>query len=387
MDPDDEGFGKIGIADQRLTSEVRVGSPEARAGLPVGPSLAVVLLVGLFLAFWFRLPSSTSPPGAAPEPAGPEGIWVYFTAPQAAGRTNRAPGIEAELTKAIDQAGRSVDIAVYALNLGSVTDALLRADQRGVNVRLIIESDNASEPEVQALLGAGIPLRQDNRPALMHHKFVVIDGAEVWSGSMNLTVGAALHDDNNLLRIASAGLAKDFTREFDEMFVEDRFGALSSEDTPQGRLTVAGVPVEVLFSPDDGVVERIISLIDGAQTSLEFAAFSFTSDALADHILAAAGRGVRVRGVMETSQASGSGSEYENLRASGLEVRPDGNPFNMHHKFLIIDQETVITGSYNFTISAEERNDENVLIIHDTGLAQSYLQEFLRLFEEADATN
>jgi phosphatidylserine/phosphatidylglycerophosphate/cardiolipin synthase-like enzyme len=348
-----------------------------------GPVVAVALLLGLFLIFRAETPDSASTTGQVQVGSDAGHIQVYFTAPQAGVVARPSRGPDTALVEAIDRAQRSVDVAVYALNLESVADALRRADQRGVRIRLVVESDNASEPEVQALLGEGVPVREDQRPALMHHKFVVIDGAEVWTGSMNLTVGAAYHDDNNLVRITSLGLAQDFTREFEEMFEEDRFGALSLSDTPRGRLTVDDTPMEILFSPDDSVAGRIMELIDGAETSLEFAAFSLTADSIADRMLAASARGVRLRGVMEASQSKGIGSEYENLRAAGLDIRLDGNPFNMHHKFLIIDHEIVVTGSYNFTNSAEERNDENVLVLYDGEIAGAYGAEFERIFDMA----
>jgi phosphatidylserine/phosphatidylglycerophosphate/cardiolipin synthase-like enzyme len=211
----------------------------------------------------------------------------------------------------------------------------------------------------------------------------VIDGVEVWTGSMNLTVGAAFHDDNNMVRVFSPEVAQDYTHEFVEMFEQDRFGALSLADTPQSRIAVGGVPLEVLFSPDDGVLDRILDLIDSAQDSIDLAAFSLTSDAVAERLVAAFARGVRVRGVVETTQADGLGGEYESLRQAGLDVRLDGNPFNMHHKFLVIDHEIVLTGSYNFTMNAEERNDENVLVLHDPRIAGIYADEFARIFEMA----
>ena len=353
----------------------------------LAPGMALVFLVGLFLVFRF-LPFPHRQTTVEPEAKGDRGaIQVYFTQPPGMGSSERAGWVEEEIIEAIDEAQSSVDIAVYALNLEDVADALRRADQRGVDVRLVIESDNAGEPEVQALLGAGIAIHADQRPPLMHHKFIVIDGAEVWTGSMNLTGGAAFQDNNNLVRIASTPLAEDFTGEFNEMFEQDRFGALSLEDTPYTSLEVSGVPLEVLFSPEDGVAARILDLIDEAEFSLEFAAFSLTSNAVADRLIAAAERGVQVRGVMETTQVGGTGSEYARLRQAGLDVRLDGNPFNMHHKFFLVDSAMVATGSYNFSASAEERNDENMLIIHDPGLARLYLEEFVRLFEEAGPTN
>ena len=87
--------------------------------------------------------------------------------------------------------------------------------------------------------------------------------------------------------------------------------------------------------------------------------------------------------MIETSQAGGAGSEFETLTGGGLDVRLDGNPFNMHHKFLIIDRQTVVTGSYNFTFSAEEHNDENLLVIHDREIAGTFGDEFARIIEIA----
>ena len=95
-----------------------------------------------------------------------------------------------------------------------------------------------------------------------------------------------------------------------------------------------------------------------------FLAYSFTSDDLTAALLERYQTGVDVAGVMEARQVeSNTGSDYERLRAAGIDVRLDGNPDNMHHKVLIIDGQTVVTGSFNFSRSAEERNDENSLVM------------------------
>ena len=87
---------------------------------------------------------------------------------------------------------------------------------------------------------------------------------------------------------------------------------------------------------------------------------------------------------MEARQVdSNIGSEYEPLRAAGLDVRLDGNPNNMHHKVFIIDELIVVTGSYNFSRSAEERNDENTLVLHNPEIAALYLDEFNRVYAQA----
>jgi phosphatidylserine/phosphatidylglycerophosphate/cardiolipin synthase-like enzyme len=95
--------------------------------------------------------------------------------------------------------------------------------------------------------------------------------------------------------------------------------------------------------------------------------------------------GVTVAGVLERTQfRSNIGSEYLTFTAAGIDVRLDGNPRNMHHKVMIIDEQIVVTGSYNFSSGAELRNDENTIFIHNEDIARLYLGEFERVFNEAD---
>jgi phosphatidylserine/phosphatidylglycerophosphate/cardiolipin synthase-like enzyme len=167
------------------------------------------------------------------------------------------------------------------------------------------------------------------------------------------------------------------------MFLEDRFGPDSLANTPNPRLRIDGTPVEVYFSPDDGAAERIVELIRGAQRSIHFMAFSFTSDeigaAMRDQAIF-----VNLYGVMDEEQAgSNEGTEYGVFLDTGLDVRLDGNEGLMHHKVIIIDQEIVIFGSYNFTYNAETRNDENLVIIEDPALAGQFLSEFWRVYGQA----
>jgi phosphatidylserine/phosphatidylglycerophosphate/cardiolipin synthase-like enzyme len=87
--------------------------------------------------------------------------------------------------------------------------------------------------------------------------------------------------------------------------------------------------------------------------------------------------------LLEADQIRSTGNDYAWLKENGVNIRSDGNPYNMHHKVILIDGEVVITGSYNFTRSAEERNDENLIIVKDQILAAKYLVEFTRIWEAA----
>jgi phosphatidylserine/phosphatidylglycerophosphate/cardiolipin synthase-like enzyme len=127
-----------------------------------------------------------------------------------------------------------------------------------------------------------------------------------------------------------------------------------------------------------------VDLIHGARENVQFLAFSFTSDDLADALLERYLAGVEITGVMESDQVeSNTGSDYQRFRDAGMDVRLDGNPDQMHHKVIIIDGQIVVTGSYNFSRSAEEKNDENLLVIHSPEIAALYMEEFQSVLSQA----
>jgi phosphatidylserine/phosphatidylglycerophosphate/cardiolipin synthase-like enzyme len=308
---------------------------------------------------------------------------IYFSEPVPSGGSLRG-GPDQALAEAIRAARLSVDLAVLRLDLWSLRDALIDAQRRGLTVRIVTESDYLDGEEIQELIEAGIPVLGDRREGLMHNKFAVIDRQEVWTGSMNFTINGAYRNDNNLVRIRSSKLAENYTVEFEEMFVDDHFGPGSPANTPSPSFGLDSTLLEVYFSPDDGVAARLLELIGGANESVYFLAYSFTSGYLAEALIERAAAGVSVAGVLDESQyKSNTYGQYDRLREAGLEVRLDGNPRSMHHKVLIIDEEIVVTGSYNFSKSAETRNDENTLVIHRPDVAAIFLSEFKDIWAEA----
>ena len=309
---------------------------------------------------------------------------IYFTDPANPASKQESGGIEQAIIASIDSARLSVDVAIYSLSLREVGNALLRARDRGVAVRVVMESDNRERSVPQALIEGGLPILGDRREGLMHDKFVIIDRSEVWTGSLNFTVNGAYDDNNNLVHIRSVKVAENYLVEFEEMYTDDLFGTDSLASTPNPSLTVDGLQVETYFSPDDGVAARLVELLQGAQESIYFMAYSFTSDDIAQAMRDRADAGVIVFGVMDDSQvASNQGTEFDLFAQSGLDVRRDGNPGLMHHKVIIIDRSIVILGSYNFTASAEDRNDENLVIFFSPEIAELYLAEFERVFDMA----
>ncbi len=286
----------------------------------------------------------------------------------------------------IDAAHSSIDLASFDFDLGEITDALIRARQRGVTVRLVIDSENLIAPETSEQAGrfarAGVALRADRREPFMHHKFAVIDGRLAWLGSWNMTENDTYRNNNNMLRLASRELAADYSREFEQLFA-GRFGGSKTSDTPFPATRVGAARLAVYFSPEDGVAQHVLQRIANARRSIDFMAFSYTAAPIADAMIARARAGASVRGVVEAQNANGSQASFGQLRAAGIDVLTDGNCYMMHHKVIVIDEATVITGSYNFTSSAEHDNDENLIIIDDAAVARAYLDEFERVYRWA----
>jgi phosphatidylserine/phosphatidylglycerophosphate/cardiolipin synthase-like enzyme len=349
-------------------------------------------LAGFIITFVLLVGCETNPDfhsglDRTPEDPAVTGAWyqVYFSAPDSPSASTLRGGPDAHMAEAIHGARLSVDAAMDSLNLWSIRDAMLDAHRRGVEVRVVIESDGLDSDEVQDLIDAGIEVVDDRRSGLMHNKFAVIDRREVWSGSMNFTVSGAYRSDNNLVRIESAELAKNYLMEFEEMFLDHQFGAGSPANTPLPVLEIDGIRVEVYFSPEDSTLERVLELIQEAEESVDFMAYSFTDDDLAKAMIAAHNRGVEVFGVMDEAQAlSNQGGEYQNMLEAGIDVNLDGNTKSMHNKVIIIDDEVVVTGSYNFSRSAMTRNDENTLILHNTKIADLFNAEFERILYLAE---
>jgi len=120
--------------------------------------------------------------------------------------------------------------------------------------------------------------------------------------------------------------------------------------------------------------------ITRANESVHVMIYGFTLDDLSKALIDAMRRGVEVKVVIEKENAYWKGSEYERFLQAGVDVRLDGNPYTMHHKVVIVDGKIVVTGSYNWTWSAENRNDENIIILMSRSIAENYEKEIQRVW-------
>jgi len=317
---------------------------------------------------------------------GLRGPWfeLYMTNPDSPLSPQGTGGLDGPLVDAIGAARLSIDVAAYSISLNSVRNALINAHERGVTVRVVMESNNMDRSDVQRMIEAGIPIIGDNRAGLMHDKFIVIDRSEVWVGSMNYTDSGTYEDNNNMIRIHSTKIAENYAVEFNEMFEDNMFGPDIVAQTPNPSVTLDGTRVDTYFSPDDHVLNTIYDLLSNANESIYFLAFSFTSNELGEIVRTKADAGLTIKGVMDQEQvASNTGTEFDPFRQAGLDVLIDGNDGQMHHKVFIVDGKIVVLGSYNFSKSAEEKNDENIIIVYNEQIADFYMQEFERVYAHA----
>ncbi|MCH8547136.1 MAG: phospholipase D-like domain-containing protein [Cryomorphaceae bacterium] len=314
----------------------------------------------------------------------------------------------------VDNAQSTIDIAIYNWNNNGIPDlgtALNNAANRGVRVRFITDAQTAtlgmntlstSIPTLQSPLGSAY--------GIMHNKFVVIDAEStdpnrpiVWTGSTNWTVGQLTTDPNNTVVIQDQSLARAFQLEFQEMWgssgslpnsMNSKFGPDKSDNTPH-LFNINGIRVELYFSPTDNVEANIIRALESADQDLQVATMLMTRTTLANALADKHNDGVYTAVVINDNTTTGSQPAWNILSSELPSSRLFLNNQNyiMHHKYAIVDQSApqsdplVVTGSHNWSNAANQRNDENTVIIYDEVMANLFFQDWVKIFRDNGGTD
>ncbi|MCK4589997.1 MAG: hypothetical protein KAT77_06135 [Nanoarchaeota archaeon] len=281
-------------------------------------------------------------------------------------------GCEDKLVEFLSDATDTIYCAFYDVDLPKLT-SLLVEKSNSIDVKVIIDEDNEDEFSADFVL-------VDSGTGLMHNKFCIVDGAKVFTGSFNPTVNGAEKNNNNMLLIESSVIANNYEKAFESLWNLERAEVASS------KIDLSDVRVENYFCPRDDCGDEVKEELRKAEESIYFMVFSFTHAGIGNVLLIKNDEDVLVAGVFENR---GTGSEYSKFNVldyQGADVRKDGNSYTMHHKVFIIDEKTVITGSFNPSKNADTRNDENILIIEDVELAAKFLEEFEHVWGEAKQT-
>jgi phosphatidylserine/phosphatidylglycerophosphate/cardiolipin synthase-like enzyme len=372
------------------------------------PSLLVTVIVliigGALYLFQSAQPKTAAPTPSAPTlPSGttapaqggmPAWLRVYFTDPNPP--DNLGSGIDRFVKTDLDGAQQTIDVTSFDLNMPALVNALADAEKRGVKVRVVYDgtngsldvnnaaSGNQSFEAIKVLGAAKVGLVNGGRSSgLMHDKMVIIDSKILYMGSWNLSYNDSYRNNNNLLRITDSRLIANYQAKFNELFVDKRFGTHAQVQAPNPSMTIDGVAVENYFAPEDGVMAKLVALVQGAHQSVHYMIFTFTHKDLSDAMIARSKAGLDVEGVIEDRGAS-QGALVP-LFCAKLPVKVDGNKYTMHHKVIILDGNTLVTGSFNFTQSADKENDDNLIVIHSAAVAAAYEQEFQKIYGQGKA--
>jgi phosphatidylserine/phosphatidylglycerophosphate/cardiolipin synthase-like enzyme len=338
-------------------------------------------------------------------------------------KANGSINYQTRLVQRIDSAHYSIDMAIYSYDdLVLINQALINALIRGVKIRVIYDS-RSNQPLMQELINTGIRVQKRPDPSpntyIMHNKFIIFDGRDttlasvprkwLWGGSANITDAQFNTDVQNVIYIQDESLCNAYTREFEEMWgshndvnsaSNGKFGSQKSDNTPH-LFNINGKRYECYFSPSDDVQGKILSALDQTHKSINFCVLAYTSTTVENKMKSKFSYPTRmVRGVFDRGQYNSGDSmifnEMKGIRyGSSYNWNPPAKVFlesysgMLHHKYIIIDADSlasspiVETGSYNFTNAAQSGNDENILIIYDSLIANQYYQEFAKRLSDA----
>lgn len=323
-----------------------------------------------------------------------------------------AASVMDRLASFVRGATRSLDFAVYDMRLSDPLKATLSAALKeraaaGVEIRICFDGDKPLMPNLAAgqdpapvgtsacVQSLGYPWKKIAGMKLMHNKFVVRDGTSIWTGSTNLTDDAFTLMENNIVTIDSEVLAGYYAEEFDQLWTRENFDSTGNIRTVAAPITFNNQngSARVMFSPGCGqeIDAEIARRVRESKRRVRICSLLINSGTLISELGNLLRRGnVKVDGIYDRTQMEDVYQQWQEVPSNRWKVPAlhdiimranlagkNSTPYAptsvhdfMHNKVLVID-DTVITGSYNFSRSAE-LNAENILFIESASLAESY---------------
>jgi phospholipase D len=189
-----------------------------------------------------------------------------------------------------------------------------------------------------------------------------------------IAIGVSYHDEINLI-VAYPFEELGYRHSLESKpNLENTYG---NDSEKINRSRVISPKIDLCFTPPSNCANLITNVINQAKNTIHMQAYGLTHPEIINSLIKANERGVKVRILLDRSNLTQKYSKIEELKQTGIEVGIDRVSGIAHNKIIIADLYTVVTGSFNFTVSAAKRNVENVLIIQDSNIAHSYLQNWL----------
>jgi len=281
---------------------------------------------------------------------------------------------------AISQAKKYLKIVTFNLDYSEFERLLIEKSKNNVSVFLVV--DDSKSLRTKYLQNFGIQVLDDEHSkehdGLIHSKFVIVDGKIAWFGSTNITTNSFFKDHNFYFITNNEDLIKAFEEEFNN-FLMLKFHNSKIKVSQMKR------NISVFFSPVDDVSFKIAEALSRAKEEVYVCVYAFTNFNILNQLKILASNGIKIRIILDEDWNLYSGFKYSVLENSTefFEVRLD--PFDglLHDKFIIIDPRKngmVIAGSYNFTMSANIKNDEFCVFIKSKNILEEFRKEFERIW-------
>ena len=312
-------------------------------------------------------------------------------------------------TNVIESAKKTVDVAMYSITYSDNVNDLITAAKRGVQVRVLMDEGHCypkMDKETKRLLDIpGIQfrtIRGYGDYGVNHNKIVIADKKTVTAGSYNWTFTATFNNMENSVLITDKKYAKGYSDYFEWMWKNGRTleQGKTLETVQQGKYGLppqahniakfngADVPA-FIFSPGSRSEERLAAILDAAKETIDACTFSFSSEILANALINAQRRGVKVRFMMDKNLAKKS--------IAGRNVFKSGTDFKvrigrkgkgaLHDKFVIIDNKILQTGSFNWAQNASVNSFENMVFFNDDEHINAYKRIYDGLYDETETVN
>jgi phosphatidylserine/phosphatidylglycerophosphate/cardiolipin synthase-like enzyme len=308
----------------------------------------------------------------------------FYTGPHTVGGPDN---LEEVIVGFINGAQKRLEIAVQELESKPIAEALVEARKRKVLIKLVIEQSylKCTPPKANpwtpggknednravhdAILRTNIDIKVDYNTSIFHQKFIVRDGASVLTGSANFTPTGTYANLNHVVVVHDKAIARIYSKEFREI-QDGHFGRKNQAHDPHPPLaTVSNVPIKVLFAPDHNPEMEIMKQMMKARKRIDFAIFTFSkSSGIDDTMLRLLDFDMPIRGVFDYKQGVQGWSPVKAISQKGADlysVKKGGGVGKLHHKLMVLDDQVVIAGSFNYTGPANNLNDENIIILGD----------------------
>lgn len=275
--------------------------------------------------------------------------------------------LRSTIIKAIKSAKSSIHLVMFGLSDEKVIKELKSASEKHIKMNVFYDSHSSPEIDFQNNVAKNI-----KKSYLMHQKILVLDNTTVFLGSANMTKSSLSMHDNLIIGIHSPEIA-----------------SFLSEKTPfsSGRINknINLQEVEIWLLPDskNAALEKLVNLIQTAKKKIKIAMFTLTHPLLIDELIKAKKRGIEVSIVVDCHSGIGASAKaVEKLKKEGVNVLLSCGTELLHHKYLYIDEKTLVCGSANWTKAAFHKNKDLILIINNLQPPQiSFMNKLQKIIE------